>query len=460
MSADRFQEAENLYRLGRACVLSKSRAEGYRHLQRALHINRHHADAWFWLAAASDDPAEQKQCLEWAVACNPAHSAAKKALGLLTGKIDPADVRPAPAPGAEPAAPTPAPAPVSAATRRAFTCPQCGGRLRFDPEIIDLKCDHCGFVEVVAEDPLREAELPLDFALPTQRAHEWSASERLYACGQCGAHTLLPPGVTSAECPFCAAPALVQAADETATLPPQGIIPMAFTAEQAQARLRHWLSDSWLAPNNLLALARSPQLHPAYVPFWTFNATLEAHWSAEVRVGSGKYARWEQRHGSRIKFFTEELAPGLKALPDDLLRGILPFDLKHLLVFKPEYLAAWPTALYDRPLAEASLLARERMVQAARRDLLITAAPGQTVRNLEVSTGAFTGQTFKLVLLPVWLGAYTYQGQTFRVAVNGQTGQVHGHKPIDNGKVALLAAAGLALLALLGTALWLWMQRQ
>jgi len=43
--------------------------------------------------------------------------------------------------------------------------------------------------------------------------------------------------------------------------------------------------------------------------------------------------------------------------------------------------------------------------------------------------------TFKLVLLPVWIGNYRYKGQDFKIMVNGQTGKVAGEKPRDTFKM-------------------------
>ena len=47
--------------------------------------------------------------------------------------------------------------------------------------------------------------------------------------------------------------------------------------------------------------------------------------------------------------------------------------------------------------------------------------PGDTQRNLEIHP-TFSAQTFKHILVPVWLLAYTYGAKTFQVLVNGATG--------------------------------------
>ena len=75
-SAERLQHAQDLYLLGRALVKSGDREQARQILQRALKEDRDLSDAWLWLAATTDDPQEQRQNLDWAIASNPANIAA------------------------------------------------------------------------------------------------------------------------------------------------------------------------------------------------------------------------------------------------------------------------------------------------------------------------------------------------------------------------------------------------
>ncbi len=59
-------------------------------------------------------------------------------------------------------------------------------------------------------------------------------------------------------------------------------------------------------------------------------------------------------------------------------------------------------------------------------------------------TANFPNETWRYVLLPVYLSAYKYKGRTFQVMVNGQTGAVAGQKPVVWGKVWLAIALFLA----------------
>jgi hypothetical protein len=451
----RRKSAEDLYQHARGALRAGERARARQLLERAVDYDRGHSQAWLWLTATSDDPAEQQKFLEWAIAADPGNTAARRGLGLLTGKIKAEDVLPEGAALAPRGPETPEPA----VPRRTFTCPQCGGRLRFDTELVDLRCENCGFVEGVVEEPAAGSEQVLDFALPTRQGHRWAEAERHFTCQQCGAGTLLPPGQTSHVCPFCASAALAAAPEEAELLPPQGVIPMGLDAAAAQQQVRAWLGRGLLAPDDLALLARGGGLAPVYVPFWSFNTTLNSRWRARVDVNEGGKQRTVWHEGEETQFYTHWLQPGTRALPGGPLREIEPFEMKQLVVYKPEYLAGWPAGTYDVSLAQASLDARAAMIEAATGRLWKKALPGRLVTDLKVTGTDFTGQTYQLVLLPVWVGNYHYRGRAFRVLVNGQTGKTTGDKPVDTVKVALLALIGLAVAVFGGLGIWLWLTR-
>ena len=58
----------------------------------------------------------------------------------------------------------------------------------------------------------------------------------------------------------------------------------------------------------------------------------------------------------------------------------------------------------------------------------------------------FSAETFKHILLPVWMAAYRYGGKSYRFLVNGQTGEVQGERPWSVWKIAF----AVALLVIVG----------
>ena len=68
--------------------------------------------------------------------------------------------------------------------------------------------------------------------------------------------------------------------------------------------------------------------------------------------------------------------------------------------------------------------------------------PGDTYRNLHIHP-TFSGQTFKHILVPVWLLTYNYGAKPFQVVVNGYTGRMAGEYPKSAWKIALLVLLAL-----------------
>jgi uncharacterized membrane protein len=59
-------------------------------------------------------------------------------------------------------------------------------------------------------------------------------------------------------------------------------------------------------------------------------------------------------------------------------------------------------------------------------------------------TADFADESWRYILLPVYLATYKYEDKIFQMMVNGQTGAVAGQKPVAWRKV-WLAIAGLLL---------------
>ena len=155
--------------------------------------------------------------------------------------------------------------------------------------------------------------------------------------------------------------------------------------------------------------------------------------------------------------FKDVLIPGLRKLSPVDIAGIEPFNLSELVEFSPDFLAGWVALTYDHPLADASLRAREKILKKVKLTLASLVELKQPKRNFSIGAGKWSGLTYKLALLPIYIGNYAFQGKQYRLFVNGQTGKVSGKKPVDNLKVILMSIGGLLLLAvIIAVLLLLW----
>jgi hypothetical protein len=79
------------------------------------------------------------------------------------------------------------------------------------------------------------------------------------------------------------------------------------------------------------------------------------------------------------------------------------------------------------------------------RALCAAQVPGDTHRNLEVRVD-YRGQTFKHILVPVWLLTYNFGRRAFQVVINGYNGTIAGRYPKSWVKILFLIL-GILLLA-------------
>lgn len=409
------------------------------------------ARAWLWLSATYTDPDDRRECLEHALAIDPTDPAAQRGLALLSGKARPAP-RAHPESGDEverywghpeqQAAPTegrPVPRPVE--------CWGCGGQMVYSPKASALVCTFCGRTRVPRE-PRGQAEAPL-FALhlPLAAAHQVTMTERVLTCTECGAQATMPAGTLTTECPFCATPYVLEAAKPQVVVRPHGVIPFRIPQEKARQRLHAWLGRGWFRPDDLLRRTRAEDPRGVYLPFWLFDGlgsteTLSLGSGGELPAmlpqgfePSGVARDREEEALPYTRFYNDIPVPAGAALPR-ALAAQLQYDTQGIVPYALEYVAGWPAELPHQSLADASLEARETIAQHVRR-------AGLTQQAVHVAL-----ETYRLVLMPVWLTGYTYRGARHLVAVNGQTGQVVGEAPLDKVKVVLWGAIVALLLVL------------
>jgi hypothetical protein len=86
-------------------------------------------------------------------------------------------------------------------------------------------------------------------------------------------------------------------------------------------------------------------------------------------------------------------------------------------------------------------------MQQTLEQLCASRIPGDTYRNLRIHP-VFSGQTFKHILVPIWLLAYVFSGRSYQVVVNGSTGKIAGKYPYSWWKVLLLIVAILIVVVL------------
>lgn len=444
---------EEVLRDGISAAKSGERAMAARLLERALLLKQHDARPYIWLSATTDDRAQQRDYLEQALAVDPSNATARRGLAALGGKFDQSRLLKE-GPNGEYL--VRAPQERETVVERSFACPQCGGHMVFSVSTAMLTCEYCGYeMSQFAAPPGSPGEAAppppeelLDFVLPTNLGHHWAQDQHRVSCSSCGAVSLLAPGEKATKCAYCGSNQMIDLSEAGELIDPHVIALMKVDEGEAIKNVRAWLGRGFFTPDNLLSAIKGLRLRPAYYSAWIFDGTLEIRWTCEVQEGSGRYQRWETRTGSDSRFFSDVLVSGVRSLTTKELTSIEPFDLADVETFKPEYLAGWTTVIYDRPVSDASLVGREKVLRQLRPQMYSMIEIGQEKRNIQIGAGSWSGMSFKHILLPIWIGTYHFKGQEFHLLVNGQTGKVGGEKPRDNFKITFAGLTALVFVAL------------
>ncbi|MEL7626804.1 MAG: hypothetical protein AAGU15_08100 [Anaerolineaceae bacterium] len=350
-----------------------------------------------------------------------------------------------------------------------YTCPQCGGHLAYNLVTSGLACQYCGYQATVQARPLGPVAGNREFTVDTMKQADqgWGKLRNLVHCQQCGAELTYPQGAVATSCPYCGSNSVNVTVSESNLFQPQSLLPFSIKPDQLKQFTQVWLQDGWMHPSTLGEAARMDKFIPFYLPYWAFSTDISFDWQAEVaHTVTDRYyddaskswktrtrIEWRWENGSVQKKYTNLLICGVnpKRLNSNILDELQPFDMSKLVAFNPDYLAGINANAFDIDLNTAWGEAKIKLREAAR-ELAIRDASNRQVRNLTIDM-SYADENWRYLFLPVYIAVYLYEGKSYQVMVNGQTGKIFGQKPIDWKKVwtaIILALAPGLLLMLIG----------
>lgn len=372
-------------------------------------------------------------------------------------------------------APAPRTEPIESA--QIFKCPNCGATTAFDPRAGSVTCSNCGSVYALQALQVGRRANELEFTLDTLNStpRGWGATRRDLHCEKCGATTSVAPTELATTCPFCGSNRVAARTAVPDAFRPRYLIPFKVERAQCVKLARAWLERGWMYPRDLVRVAYGAQFTGIYLSFWTFRAHVEGQWRAQVgyerteqyfdmdskSFKTRRVIDWRWQEGRVMVPFDNQLATATTHIAPRLLRRLEPYDLDALVTYDPGYLAGWRAQSYEIGLETAWDAARMEMREKTR-GAAFAQIESPHVRNFSLNA-AFNDEAWRLLLLPVYVTTYQFQGKAYQLVINGQTGRVAGDKPIAWLKVwALVAAlvtpglvlAGIGLLPARGGALF------
>ena len=347
-----------------------------------------------------------------------------------------------------------------------FRCPGCSGEMDYDPQSGTMKCQSCGTTQAVPEPTSPVMAHALNDAL--QHVKPLSAEALEVTCEGCGSVVVFEPPEVAGACGFCGAMIVAEPKSADPMIAPDAVLPVKVTKDLAQKEVRDWIGSRWFAPNALKKMAQQEGIAGMYLPFWTYASDTESryegargvhYWETEYFTTTDQNGNnvqesrqvmrtaWSPAAGQVARKFTDVLVPATKSVNEARLNALEPWDLPSLCGYEPAYLAGFKAQRYQLELPEgfekAKVLMERVIEQDVRRDI---GGDEQQINHVQTFT---TNETFKHLLLPVWIGAYRFQGKVFQVMVNARTGEVQGERPYSAMKITLLVFAILVALFML-----------
>lgn len=393
-----------------------------RYLDRAVYMSRDHdvmAEAWYWLAQVVDDDDEKRKAIENCLAHDLQHARARRMMAILDGDLKEDEI-------IDPNQLPEAPEGLRAADADRFMCPKCGGRMAFAADGQSLVCDYCTSKHAMGFASQPAVEKDFVTAMATARGHGKPLNEQVFHCEGCGSEFLLPPEKISANCMYCDSPHVVDWKDTQDLLAPDGVLPHKFDRERASKYLVEWLEKNGITPEKKLERPRG-----LYLPLWTFDIGGEIDYTAEVietedddnviaLIGSSSQRKVRKRVSDSYPVLVDDLPiPASRKLSAVFVELIPSFDLKSVKPYDPRFLADWPAEVYDIPMAEASLDARGQAYAKYKEELPYKLGSMKLVHS---SSAKMAIESFKLVLLPVWMTELPFGGREHLVLINGENG--------------------------------------
>jgi predicted RNA-binding Zn-ribbon protein involved in translation (DUF1610 family) len=341
-----------------------------------------------------------------------------------------------------------------------FACPACGAEAVWTPSKKALVCPYCSTVspvELKADGSLvEENDLVTALRAIPDDQRGWAAVRKTVKCQSCQAISVFDEKRVAQRCDFCGSPSILAADDVTSPIRPSSLLPFKVAQGQVREDIRRWYGSHFWAPNALGQKALTDTLHGMYLPYWTFDAHAECPWEAEAgydytttdsKGNTQTETRWEYASGHISRAFDDLLVPASKGVHTKLLDDLQPFPTTTDLVpYDPGYLSGWVVEQYQIDLVQAAEDSRGRMHSQLSSDCA-KEVPGDRHRNLRISP-SYSNQTFKHVLLPVWLLTYTYGTKNYQVTVNGSTGKITGEYPLSWVKITIAILIALIVLAI------------
>lgn len=344
-------------------------------------------------------------------------------------------------------------------------CSNCGANMVFDAKIGKLACPYCASAVEIASDPAKIVERDfVSFLRPeNQRLQPMATNAMQITCESCGATVVFIPPESAKQCEFCAAKLVAQPKSSDPLVAPESVLPFSITNQGAQSSLKSWTGSRWFAPSQLKTMAEPERATGIYLPFWTFDAFTRTDFSGQrgddyqeteqytdsngnQQTRTNTRTDWSNVSGETTRQFDDIPIPASTSVVPKYIKR-LKWDFNELVSYEPAYLSGYRAQVYQVSLEAGFELFKTKIEGDIRND--ICKAIGGDRQKIDSLQTDYSDITFKHLLVPVFAGAYKFNGKVYQILVNGRTGEVQGERPYSWFKIISLILVIILVIALI-----------
>ncbi len=418
----------NLFKNAEIALKDGDKKMARRYLERLFLSSRDYdllADGWYYMSQIEDSPAEKRKALEQALSYRMTHARARRALAVLDGRLKADEII------------NPDEKPVLAGDSKTdadrFMCPNCGARMSFAPDGQSLVCDFCSSGGAVDTTGNLAEEKDFFSTMATLRGHSTPNAQKIFHCSGCGAEFILPANDISENCAYCGSPYVVSHEKTRELLDPDAIIPHAFNQRQAAQYLVAWVQKNAFTPQGKVDPPRG-----FYLPIWTFDFGGVISYSGQRYEDDDNIFNQRSRNrkvvtesGDYPVYIDDLILPANKKMNQEALALLETYAFREAKPYDARYLVGWAAEAYEVELGDASLKARDRAYKGYKKKMQRDMS---YLMNMHTSSANMAIDSYKLLMLPIWVTTYPYGGEEYHVFINGQNGAVRGELPKEVAK--------------------------
>ncbi len=329
------------------------------------------------------------------------------------------------------------------------SCTACGAPTWFDAQAGDLACKHCGSRKSIPVE-----QVPAPHALDPETTYNLPApapAPTAVSCPACN-NRIEVRAAMSVRCPACDAG--LRRSDLAAGPhgdPIDGIVLFTVSESEAKEAIRRWMRRRWSAPRAFRRMVHDGSGTATYLPFVCYSANADGDYDGERidrDIESGKHTETRQTVSGTYAVRLNDVATPASAEVANALTSQVSWPVDEAVAFRPEYLVG---TLSHSPETSVGANFNRRG-----KDELDDLVDGHVRRKIGgddqvfTTSTSYTDLTYRLLLLPVYLSLIAFDGSSYRIVVNGLTGEVQGQSPEHSKKAK--RALGLAIMAMFAVA--------